>query len=369
MSASSEMALPILLSALCMTAIGLLSLLLRRRTSLGAASQPAPAPGSRELSCSGLLHPRTAFGSWGRGIGELMNPRFLLSTAEGILVADSGNNRLQIFSADGEPLSIISGGRPGHPTGLASDGIHVWVADSSNCSVTKVRLSSGSHELRCGSYGSAANEFSAPEGLALAHGVLFVADEGNQRVVLLDAATLTWRGAFGSPGRQFGDLWNPVGLTVIDQELYVRDTHNHRIHVFDVDGAVEGAVEGARGPGACGACLRSFGGAGSAPGLFDTPTGMVHDGHGRLLVSEAGAKRIQVLTTHGVPLQVLALPHAGRLYGMCVRGGVIYVADYENHQVHVLDLKQEQLPLRPPASPARPIVSTQSTVDALYLTS
>jgi hypothetical protein len=121
--------------------------------------------------------------------------------------------------------------------------------------------------------------------------------------------------------------------------------------------------------GPCGACLRSFGGAGSAPGLFDTPTGMVHDGHGRLLVSEAGAKRIQMLTTHGVPLQVLALPHAGRLYGMCVRGGVIYVADYENHQVHVLDLKQEQLPLRPPASPARPIVSTQSTVDALYLTS
>ena len=96
---------------------------------------------------------------------------------------------------------------------------------------------------------------------------------------------------------------------------------------------------------------------------------MVHDGHGRLLVSEAGAKRIQMLSTHGVPLQVLPLPHAGRLFGMCVRGGVIYVADYENHQLHVLDLKQAPLPLSPPVSPARPTVSPQSTVDALYLTS
>jgi len=291
------------------------------------------------------LHLLTKFGSWGRGTGELLNPRFLLPLENSVLVADSGNDRLQIFSADGTPKRVILGSRPGHPTGLATDGVHIWVADSSNCSVAKVRLPDGSDVLRTGSYGSDANEFSGPEGLALVHGMLFVADQGNHRIVMLDAATLTWRGAFGSKGSGCGQLCNPVGLTAIGDELYVRDTSNHRIQVFDVSGA--------HGAGVCGAYLRSFGGPGKAPGQFDEPTGMAHDGRGRLLVSEAGAKRVQVLTTTGEPLQVLPLPQAGRLYGMCVCDGRAYVADYEQHQVHVLEIKNEPLPPSPPVTPAK----------------
>lgn len=97
------------------------------------------------------LHLLTKFGSWGRGTGELLNPRFLLPLENSVLVADSGNDRLQIFSADGTPKRVILGSRPGHPTGLATDGVHIWVADSSNCSVAKVRLPDGSDVLRTGS--------------------------------------------------------------------------------------------------------------------------------------------------------------------------------------------------------------------------
>ena len=96
------------------------------------------------------LHTLGMFGSWGRGPGELSGPRFLLQLDEGILVADSGNDRLQIFSADGEPIRVIHGGQPGHPTGLATDGTHLWVADSSNCSVSKIRLADGAHLARIG---------------------------------------------------------------------------------------------------------------------------------------------------------------------------------------------------------------------------
>ena len=163
---------------------------------------------------------------------------------------------------------------------------------------------------------------------------------------MLDAATLKWRGSFGSKGSECGQLLNPVGLTAIAHELYVRDTNNHRIQVFDVSGASGGS-------GVCGAFLRTFGGPGRAPGLFNQPTGMAHDGRGRLLVSEAGAKRVQVLTTQGVPLQVLPLPTAGRLYGMCVHGEHAYIADYEKHQVHILQFKNEPLPPSPPATPLK----------------
>uniref|UniRef100_A0A7S2JAS9 Peptidylamidoglycolate lyase n=1 Tax=Haptolina brevifila TaxID=156173 RepID=A0A7S2JAS9_9EUKA len=160
---------------------------------------------------------------------------------------------------------------------------------------------------------------------------------------MLDAATLTWRGSFGSCGTAPGQLMNPVGLTVIGTELYVRDTKNHRIQVFDVSGAA--------GAGICGAFLRSFGEYGDGPGCFMEPTGMAHDGRGRLIVSEAGSCRVQVLTMNGEPLQVLPLPLAGRLYGICESAGKLYIADYAKHLIHVLEFKEERLPPTPPRTP------------------
>jgi hypothetical protein len=114
------------------------------------------------------LHPITSFGAWGRADGCLNSPRFLLPVEDGVLVADSGNDRLQIFTADGTHVRTILGSRPGHPTGLATDGTHVWVADSSNCSVSKIMLKDGALVTRTGSYGAGVGELSAPEGLALA---------------------------------------------------------------------------------------------------------------------------------------------------------------------------------------------------------
>ena len=271
---------------------------------------------------SRLLQPCKAFGKWGRGEGNFLNPRFLLPVDGGVLVADSGNDRLQIFSADGAHVRSIYGTQPGHPTGLATDGTHAWVADSSNCTVAKIVLRDGTLVARTGSYGQGPGKFSGPEGLALSRGVLFVADEGNCRVVLLDASTLAWRGHFGTRGTGPGQLSNPVGLTAIDNgnrlELYVRDTQNHRIQVFDVTGA--------NGPGVCGAFLRAFGDMGDGPGDFNQPTGMTTDGRGRILVSEAGAARIQVLTMRGEPLQVTTCrcpePHAPRPTPPCPRAPV-----------------------------------------------
>mmetsp|Transcript_16514 Transcript_16514/g.42373 ORF Transcript_16514/g.42373 Transcript_16514/m.42373 type:complete len:358 (-) Transcript_16514:430-1503(-) len=347
-----------ILEAIILLLLAIIIYLVWRSRSSSIATSPVgdPPAAAYKLSQSGRwekeeddgsrLHPTAHFGYWGRGTGELINPRFLLALGEGVLVADSGNDRLQIFSAEGKPVRAILGSLPGHPTGLATDGTHLWVADSSNCSVSKLRLSDGQHEFRTGCYGSDANEFSGPEGLALFNDILFIADEGNHRIAMLDATTMAWRGAFGTKGSECGQLLNPVGLTIIGCELYVRDTNNHRIQVFDVSGAGSGI-------GVCGAFLRSFGGHGDAPGCFVQPTGMAHDGRGRLLVSEAGAKRVQVLTTEGAPLQVLPLPKAGRLYGMCVSNERAYIADYEQHQVHVLELKNEPLPPSPQHTPTK----------------
>ena len=131
-------------------------------------AEPRKAGPEWERDDGSRLHPITSFGAWGRADGCLNSPRFLLPVEGGVLVADSGNDRLQIFTADGSHVRTIQGSRPGHPTGLATDGTHVWVADSSNCSVTKIVLKDGAFITRTGSYGAGVGQFSAPEGLALA---------------------------------------------------------------------------------------------------------------------------------------------------------------------------------------------------------
>jgi len=272
----------------------------------------------------GALRPITSFGTWGRSAGEFNNPRFVLHLDGGVLISDSGNDRLQVVSPSGRHVKTFYGSQPGHPTGLATDGTWLWVADSSNCTVQKMRLADGQVQCRMGSWGEGDCQFNAPEGLALHAGILYVADEGNHRVVLLDAPTLKWRGAFGSRGSADGEFCHPVGLTVLDGEVYVRDANNHRIQVFSPAGEFR----------------RAFGAKGSDRGKFIYPTGMAAVGSGRLLVSEAGAGRVQMLTKYGEPLDELPLPCAGKLYGMCVneQSSTVFVADYGKHRLHVLSL-------------------------------
>ena len=121
-------------------------LLSRKRTREGAccsgegSARETSRAASTHLSKSGRwdsgdsddgtrLFPVRCFGLWGRAPGDLNNPRFLLNVEPGVMIADSGNDRLQAFSPEGKHLRTIHGTRPGHPTGLASDGSHLWVAD------------------------------------------------------------------------------------------------------------------------------------------------------------------------------------------------------------------------------------------------
>ena len=75
---------------------------------------------------------------------------------------------------------------------------------------------------------------------------------------------------------------------------------------------------------------RAFGGEGEAPGHFAFPQGVTVV-RGLLVVSEA--RRLQVLTPKGVPLQVLTLGE--RVRGMCANEERVWVADKNQ----VLELK------------------------------
>ena len=82
------------------------------------------------------------FGSSGTGKGQLKQPWGVATDGEYILVADSGNNRIQVFKLDGTFVSMIESQDDPlkDPKGLAitTDG-HVYVADLSNHCIKKFK--------------------------------------------------------------------------------------------------------------------------------------------------------------------------------------------------------------------------------------
>ena len=85
---------------------------------------------------------RHRFGSSGTGKGQLDGPRGVATDGENILVADSENDRVQVFKCDGTFVSMIESKDDPlvNPHGLAvtTDG-HVYVADSNNHCIKKYR--------------------------------------------------------------------------------------------------------------------------------------------------------------------------------------------------------------------------------------
>ena len=96
--------------------------------------------------CIYIFNPDTTirhkFGSSGTGKGQLNEPQGVATDGENILVAECGNNHVQVFKCDGTFVSMIESKDDPlvNPHGLAvtTDG-HVYVVDSSNHCIKKYR--------------------------------------------------------------------------------------------------------------------------------------------------------------------------------------------------------------------------------------
>ncbi|GAP15361.1 dolichyl-phosphate-mannose-protein mannosyltransferase/NHL repeat [Longilinea arvoryzae] len=188
-----------------------------------------------------------SFGTPGSAEGQLNTPRGLAVAADGtIYVADSHNNRIEHFSADGQLLQqwggftdiSQSGGTDGmfyEPWGVAvgPDG-SVYVTDTWNHRVQKF-TADGKFITKWGYFGTAEtpDAFWGPRGIAVdSQGRVYVADTGNKRISVFtsDGKSIT---QFGGQGFEAGKFDEPVGVAVDSQGLvYVTDTWNQRIQVF-----------------------------------------------------------------------------------------------------------------------------------------
>src|SRR5262249_47685715 len=144
------------------------------------------------------------------------------------------------------------------PSGLASDGKVLFVADSEGSSVRAVPLDPtaavttvvGTADLvdaRLFTFGDA----DGPPGkarlqhcldVAYRNGVVYVADTYNHKIKAIDLKTRACKtlAGNGKPGKGDSDTPNPVaffepaGLSLAGNKLYVADTNNHAIRVIDL---------------------------------------------------------------------------------------------------------------------------------------
>jgi predicted membrane-bound mannosyltransferase/DNA-binding beta-propeller fold protein YncE len=296
-----------------------------------------------ELSRIDLV-PDQSFGQTGSDPGQFSAPRGVAVAPDGTLyVADSSNNRIEHFDAQGNLLKawgtfadVQQGAAPGgtfnEPWSVAvgPDG-SVYVADTWNHRVQKFTADGAFVAMWGAKPGTeTADEvaFYGPRSVVVdAQGRLFVADTGNKRIVILspDGKLL---GQFGTPGAGDGQLDEPAGIALDESgRVYVADTWNHRVQIFapSPDGtytAVESFdVNGWFGtspdtkpyiavdsihhiyvtdPGTCriiefnerGVVLSLWGACGDDPQSLSTPTGLAVDLNGGLWIADSHHDRL-----------------------------------------------------------------------------
>ncbi|QVL31806.1 redoxin domain-containing protein [Telmatocola sphagniphila] len=137
---------------------------------------------------------------------------------------------------------LLSQARFAQPSGLASDGKDLFVADCEVSAVRRVPLvANGRVETLVGTglfdFGDQDGQgkealLQHAIGLAYADGKVYVADTYNSKIKTIDLASgkvSTFVGGKGS-----GDFNEPCGLSIAEGNLYVADTNAHRIRIVDL---------------------------------------------------------------------------------------------------------------------------------------
>ena len=180
-------------------------------------------------------------GGKGTGKGEFDSPSGIAVDSKGnVLVADTGNGRVEKFSPTSTFISTIGmkgagNGQLGAPNGIAVDrNGNVYIADAGNHRVQKLAPNGGF----IAEWKGPEPGFYGPRRIAIGpDDSIYVVDQGHTRIVKFnpEGQVLTAWGTKGNGDAQFDDPTS-VAVDPTTNKVYVADPRNKRIQVFDASG-------------------------------------------------------------------------------------------------------------------------------------
>ncbi|XP_051939367.1 tripartite motif-containing protein 2 isoform X1 [Hippocampus zosterae] len=260
-------------------------------------------------------------GTKGRNKGVFTNLQGVSTSVGKVLIADSNNQCVQIFSNEGLFRSRfgVRGRTPGQlqrPTGVA---VHpsgdIIIADYDNKWVS-IFSSDGKFKNKIGT-----GKLMGPKGVSVdRNGHVIVVDNKACCVFIfqLNGKMVTKFGNRGNGDRQFAGDGPHFAAVNNNNEIIITDFHNHSVKVFNTEGEF----------------LLKFGSNGEGNGQFNAPTGVAVDVNGNIIVADWGNSRIQVFDGSGSFLSYVNTS-ADPLYGpqglALTSDGHVVVADSGNH--------------------------------------
>jgi sugar lactone lactonase YvrE len=321
------------------------------------ATDPEPKEGSFAFE--------TAFGGMGgpssEGKFELPNDADV-DTAGNVWVADTGNDRVEKFSGQGQFLKKVGSygtgaGQLRQPAGITMDPSgNAWVADTANNrivefnsagsfvaafgkAVNKTKVESGGSEseqnsctaasgntCQAGSAGSAGLQFNGPAAIAATSGGnLWIADTGNNRLVKMSPSG-SLINTLSTLNAELGKLSEPRGIEVAaDGSILAVDTGNDRVAQWNSSLVF----------------VRKIGAQGAGFGQFNYPSGIDLDAQGNIWIADGINRRVQQFSSTGQYLMGYGSGNpAGDTLGPWMPRGLVfgpqnalYVVDYMNRRV------------------------------------
>jgi DNA-binding beta-propeller fold protein YncE len=288
-----------------------------------------PAPDVARVACTSELTHMFSFGSSGTMPGEFRSPSSVRIDQFGnLLVADTGNNRIQRLDAAGRFLTEFgapgtSEGSVSGPTDCVENALGIYVVDPVNERVLEFD-GDGRFVSVCVSGESLSDQFSSFEPTKIAFsqtGYVYVTDEDADALVVFSRfwEPVSVVGGFGAGEGRFRQ---PGGMAVDSHGgLVVCDTGNDRLQVLSSTGNFE------RGIPVCG----------GLPGCEPADVAVGPDG--LLYVADEGLGRVIVLAQDGsIKCEVNDVNGERLVHPRSVavsQKGILYVLDGGSDEVHV----------------------------------
>jgi DNA-binding beta-propeller fold protein YncE len=296
-------------------------------------------------------------------------PGRVLCTESALYVADSGHNRILETTHDGRILRQFGSGNPGfwdgkstdagfsNPQGMAVVKDALYVADTGNHAIRRIRLHNGEVDTIAGTgqqgYDVVSDSpelrsvgLNAPTDLAVASERLYIAMAGDHQVWMLDLARQRLGRFIGSGAHGLRDggeddavFARPCGVATQGQMVYVADADSSAIRsVRLIDMQVRTLI--GTGP-------YEFGDVDGVPdkARLQCPMAIALDPGGSILwVADTLNSKIKALSLRGGGVRTLALPYRFQApTGLAVGARALWVANTDAHEVVRIDTASGQI--------------------------